>query len=301
MRTPIICPSRPSHPASTAIALAAVIALAAALPAQAAPELGSAQTFAVLAGTTVTDAHSAPNPPTQIFGDLGTSPGASITGLFSGINVNGGTVHPNDATAQAALIDATTAYNALAGLAFGTNLTGQVMGSPGLTTLTPGVYRFDTSAQLTGTLMLDFATNPGGNFVFQIGSTLTTATDSFISVLNATAGSGIYWQIGSSATLGTGTDFAGNLLALTSVTLNPGAQILCGRAIGLNGAVTLTDNLVSANCVGQDFGTGLVDGGSLGFSGGPVTPVPEPATAMLFLTGLAGLAATRGKPARNTP
>lgn len=290
MRTPILHPSRS---VLNTIALAAAIVLATALPAQAAPELGSAQTFAVLAGSTVTDAHSAPNPPTQIFGDVGTSPGASITGLTSGVNVNGGTVHANDATAQTAIADATTAYNAFAGLAFGTNLTGQVMGAPGLTTLTPGVYHFDTSAQLTGTLMLDFATNPGGNFVFQIGSTLTTATDSLISVLNASAGSGIYWQIGSSATLGTGTDFAGNLLALTSVTLNPGAQILCGRAIGLNGAVTLTDNLVSTHCAAQDFGTGLVDGGSLGFSGGPVTPVPEPATAMLFAVGLAGLVATR--------
>ena len=290
MHTPVISRSRP---VLHTIALAAVIALTTALPAQAAPELGSAQTFAVLAGTTVTDAHSAPNPPTQVFGDVGTSPGTSITGLFSGVNVTGGTVHANDATAQAARIDATTAYNVFAGLAFDTNLTGQVMGSPGLTTLTPGVYHFDTSAQLTGTLLLDFATNPGGNFVFQIGSTLTTASDSFISVLNASAGSGIYWQIGSSATLGAGTDFAGNLLALTSVTLNPGAQILCGRAIGLNGAVTLTDNLVSTHCAAQDFGTGLVDGGSLGFSGGPVTPVPEPASAMLFAAGLAGLVAAR--------
>lgn len=297
MHTPLI---RHFSPAPKAIALAAVIALAS-LSAQAAPALGSAQTFAVLAGTTVTDAHSAPNPPTQIFGDVGTSPGASITGLFSGTNVNGGTVHANDGTAQTAMADAVTAYNALAAQPIGVNLTGQVLGSPGFTTLTPGVYRFDTSAQLTGGLVLDFLSNPGGDFVFQIGSTLTTASDSFISVVNASASSGIYWQIGSSATLGTGTDFAGNLLALTSVTLNGGAQILCGRAIGLNGAVTLTDNLVSTDCAAQDFNTGLGDSGSLGFSGGPVTPVPEPATAMLFLAGLVGLAGTRWKAAHATP
>jgi hypothetical protein len=233
------------RPVPNAIALAAVLSLTT-LSAQAAPALGSAQSFAVLAGTTVTDAHSAPNLPTQIFGDLGTSPGASTTGLFSGVNVNGGTVHANDAVAQTAIADATSAYNALAGLAFDTNLTGQVLGAPGFATLTPGVYRFNSSAQLNGTLVLDFQSAPAGNFVFQIGSTLTTASDSFISVINASAGSGIYWQIGTSATLGTGTDFAGNLLALTSVTLNDGAQITCGRAIGLTGAVTLTARRTSA-------------------------------------------------------
>lgn len=291
------------RPVPNAMALAAVFAFTT-LSAQAAPALGSAQTFAVLAGTTVTDAHSAPNLPTQIFGDLGTSPGASITGLFSGVNVNGGTVHANDAVAQLALTDATTAYNALAGLAFDTNLTGQVLGSPGFATLTPGVYRFNSSAQLNGTLVLDFQSAPTGNFVFQIGSTLTTASDSFISVINASAGSGIYWQIGTSATLGTGTDFAGNLLALTSVTLNGGAQITCGRAIGLTGAVTLVDNAISNDCGAQNFGTGIADAGSLGFSGGPlapVTPVPEPTTALLFLAGLGGLAVTRKQQSKCGP
>lgn len=280
---------------------AAALALFAATPAQAAIDLGASQPFAVLAGTTVTNAHSAPNPPTQLYGDVGTSPGLSITGLSNGVNVTGGTIHAGDSTAQTAMTDATAAYNALAALSFDTNLTGNTLGSPGFATLTPGVYHFDTSAQLTGTLVLDFLNNPTGSFVFQIGSTLTTASDSFISVLNAASGNSIYWQVGTSATLGTGTDFAGNVLALSSITLAPSAQIVCGRAIGLNGAVTLSDNLVSNDCVGQNFGLGLGDGGSLGFSGdGTVSPVPEPTTAMLFMAGLAGLGFKRMKSSKQT-
>jgi len=149
--------------------------------------------------------------------------------------------------------------------------------------------------------VLDFLNNPTGNFVFQIGSTLTTATDSFVSVLNASAGNAIYWQVGSSATLGVGTDFAGNVLAQVSVTLDPTAQIVCGRAIGLTGAVTLSDNRVSNDCAAQNFGLGLGDGGSFGFSGdGTVTPIPEPETAMMFMAGLAGLGLVRVKSSKQT-
>lgn len=280
---------------------AAALALFAATPALAAIDLGSSQSFAVLASTTVTNAHSAPNPATQLYGDVGTSPSMAITGLSDGVNVTGGTIHAGDSTAQTALADATAAYNALVGMAFTTDLTGHTLGSPGYATLTPGVYHFDTTAQLTGTLVLDFLNNPTGNFVFQIGSTLTTATDSFVSVLNASAGNAIYWQVGSSATLGVGTDFAGNVLAHASVTFDPTAQIVCGRAIGLTGAVTLSDNLVSNNCAAQNFGLGLGDGGSLGFSGdGTVSPVPEPTTAMLFMAGLAGLGFKRMKSSKQT-
>jgi len=119
-------------------------------------------------------------------------------------------------------------------------LTGQDLG--GLT-LTPGVYHFDSSAQLTGTLRLDNSTNPNAVFVFQVGSTLTTASSSSV-VLTGGPDDNVFWEIGSSATLGTSTAFEGNILALTSITLNTRASIGCGSALARNGAVTLDTNFI---------------------------------------------------------
>jgi type VI secretion system secreted protein VgrG len=153
-------------------------------------------------------------------------------------------------------------------MAVTSNLTGQDLG--GLT-LTSGVYRFDSSAQLTGILTL----SGPGDFIFQIDSTLTTAGNSSVNVINGNSNSGVYWQVGSSATLGTGTVFAGNILALDSITLTTGADILCGRAIALTAAVTMDTNKISNNNTAQAFGGGS-DFGSYGFSGGgaPIVPVP---------------------------
>lgn len=246
--------------------------------------LGSAQSFAVLGHEAVTNAHNAPNPATQIYGDLGVTPGTSVTGFYPDGAVSGGTIHINDAVAQLALVDATTAYNTLASSPFSLDYTGIELGSAGYTTLTPGVYHFDTSAQLTGALTLDFQSNPNAEFIFQIGSTLTTASSSSVNVINGNSMSGVYWQVGSSATLGADTSFAGNILALASIGLGPRADILCGRAFALTGAVTLSDNLISNNCTAENFGSGNADYGSTGFSGNG--NVPEPSTLVLMVIGV---------------
>jgi len=196
--------------------------------------LGSAQGFAVLGGSTVTNTGT-----TVVTGNLGVSPGSSVTGFPPGIVI--GTIHVADAVAQQAQADALTAYNDLAGAACDFDLTGQDLG--GLT-LVPGVYCFSSSAQLTGALTLDAQGSDSAEFIFKIATTLTGASGASVTVIDGGTDCGVFWQIGSSATIGSGATFVGNVLASASITLTTGA-ILSGRALALNGAVTLDTNLVT--------------------------------------------------------
>ncbi|PZR73608.1 MAG: hypothetical protein DLM52_10730, partial [Chthoniobacterales bacterium] len=178
--------------------------------------------------------------PSIISGDVDVSPGSAITGFPPGTVVNG-SIHSNDAVAIAAHAGALSAYNQLFGETPTSNLTGINLG--GLTLL-PGIYRFDTFAQLSGTLTLNTQGNQNATFHFQIGTTLGADPASQITLLNGNSVN-IFWQVGSSATLGTGSNFVGTIIANQSITLNTGAT-LEGRALALNGAVTLDSNTITA-------------------------------------------------------
>ncbi len=208
--------------------------------------LGEAQNYSIISYAGVTNSGL-----TTINGNIALSPLNTITGFsFSspaGPGVVTGVVHYNDGPAILAQANAMTAYNTLAGMAYSpaNNLTGFDLGGM---TLTPGVYHFDTSVGLTGNLTLNTLEDPNAVFVFQIGSTLTAAVGSSLTVTGAGAGNdpNIFWQVGSSATLNTGAAFSGNILAAASVSFGTGSSLVNGRAIALGGAVTLLSNSVSA-------------------------------------------------------
>ncbi|RQW97050.1 hypothetical protein DLJ59_30115 [Micromonospora inaquosa] len=235
--------------------------------------LGTAANFSVLAGSTVTNTG-----PSFLAQSLGVSPGNTAPGFPPGIV--GGETHLGDAAALQAKNDLTTAYNDPAEL--------------GGSTLLPGVYRIG-AAQLTGTLTLDSQGDPAAVFIFQIASTLITASNSSVVFINGPSPCNVYWQVGSSATLGTGTRFMGNILAQASITMNTGAT-LQGRALAQTGAVTLDTNTLNAPVCLQPTGTptqtstGTPTGQPTGTPTGTPTgqPTARPTRTTLPVTGGSG-------------
>jgi len=245
------------------------------------PRMGTAANFAVLAGSAITNTG-----PTVISGGLGLSPGTAVTGFPPGVS---STQHKTDAVALGAKNALVTAYNDLASWRPTRSLTGQDLGGK---TLTPGVYTFSSSAQLTGTLTL----SGNGIFIFRTGSTLTTASNSRVLVTNGANGCGVYWKVGSSATLGSGTQFKGTIIALTSITMVTGATILPGRALARNGAVTLDSNRISMPAGGcsatgttsnTTTSTGTTSTSTLAQTGGGIPQGSSPWWTLLLLAGVA--------------
>jgi hypothetical protein len=193
--------------------------------------LGTARTYSVLGGQTVTNTG-----PSILAGDVGVSPGTAITGFPPGLTA--GVVHAGDTEAGGAQADLTIAYNDAAGRAPIATIAGDLGGL----TVTPGVYNASSSIGLTGTLTLDAQGDPSAVFIFQVGSALTTASASDVSMINGAQPCNVFWQIGSSATLGTASRFIGTILALTSITVTTGTTVE-GRALARNGQVSLDTNV----------------------------------------------------------
>jgi len=229
---------RPRRVRRAVVTIAAVLAVGVVpAAAQAAPvDLATVGPFVVLGGSTVTNTG-----PSVLNGGLGVAPGTSLTGFAAPAVVTGAT-HENDAVASQAQADLTNAFGVAGGQAVppGNELTGQDLG--GLT-LTAGAYGYSSSAQLTGQLTLDAQGDPNAEFVFIVGSTLTTASASSVLLTNGASPCNVYWRIGSSATLGTGTQFKGNLMALTDISLNDAVHVE-GRVLARNGQVSLINDVL---------------------------------------------------------
>jgi len=200
--------------------------------------LGTSSRFAVLAGSTITNTGTTTIDGT-VGADIGLYPGTAFDGRTN-VTISGGEIHMTDTNASKAKDDLLTAYNDAAGRPLDVTIAADLGG----TTLSPGTYKSESSIQITGTLTLDAMGDPEAIFVFQAGSTLTTASYSTINLVNGAQFSRVFWQVGSSATLGTYSHFEGHILAMESITANTGAKIM-GQLLAQNGAVTLDSNSIS--------------------------------------------------------
>jgi hypothetical protein len=256
------------------VVLAAALALTVPVAVQAAPvNLATAGPFVVLAGATVTNTG-----PSVLNGDLGVSPGTAIEGFTFPAVVNGAT-HENDEVAAQAQLDLTNAYNVAAGQAVAPadDLSGTDLGER---KLSPGAYRYTSDALLTGALTLDAEGDPNAQFVFLVGSELKTESASSVLLINGASPCNVYWQVGSSADIGTTTAFQGSVLALTSISLKDGATVL-GRMLARNGQVSLINNVITRPLCNtgpttdpDSAGAGVTDG-----TGGGSASVPGPAVS----------------------
>ncbi|HEX5762938.1 MAG TPA: ice-binding family protein [Solirubrobacterales bacterium] len=272
--------------AGIALAMALVFALPAA--AQAAPiDLATAGPFVVLGGTTVTNTG-----PSVLNGDLGVSPGTELEGFELPAVVNG-VRHATDEVAAQAQLDLTNAYNVAAGLPVlpQNDLSDTDLGER---KLGPGVYRYNAAALLTGALTLDAEGDPNAQFVFKIGSQLTTESASSVLLVNGASPCNVYWQVGSSADIGTTTAFQGNLMALTSISLKDGATVL-GRMLARNGQVSLIDNVLSRPLCA----TGPTTPPSGETPGGPGTVSPTSSSSIAPGRALPGRQARASRSPRN--
>jgi hypothetical protein len=234
---------------------AATAASRAVSPAAQTINLRTASNFSVLAGSDITSI-----PPTSMSAELGLSPGSSVTGA-----PRASATHIDDATAVTAKTDLTAAYKQVA--AAPTTGVIQDAGDIGGETLTPGVYASASSIFLTGTVTLNAKGNPNALFIFKAGSTLITASNAKVAFINGAQACNVYWQVGSSATLGTGTQFAGTILALTSITSTTGVTVN-GRLLARNAAVTLDATTIKT--------TGC--SGATGTTTSPTTPTKSTPT-----------------------